>query len=192
MKHDGPESARADALRNRAVILDAAVDVLAVHPSASLAEVASRAGLGRATLYRHFDSREALRLAIREEALARAAEALSEARVEDRPVREAIREAAALLVPLGMRFRILLAEGADTDPEFLAARDRVLQPLSGLVARGVADGELRPDVSPAWVGMVLAGLLVSAVRAADAGVVPVGEAPDLVTDTLFDGFGNMP
>jgi AcrR family transcriptional regulator len=185
------EAGRADALRNRGAILDAAVDVLADDPSASLAEVARRAGLGRATLYRHFPSREALRDAIRQEALARAQAALAGAGLDDVPAREGVRRAAAVLVPLGMRFRVLLAEGADVDPDFVAARDVALAPLIGLVARAAAErGDVDgPAVNPAWTGLVLANLLVTAARAADAGVVAPDDAAELVTRTLFDGIG---
>jgi AcrR family transcriptional regulator len=189
---EGAEHARADAVRNRAAILDAAADVLATTPGASLAEVAHRAGLGRATLYRHFENREALRAAIREEALARAAATLAAADLEDCSVREGVRRAAAVLVPLGMRFRILLAEGADTDPQFLAARDQVLAPLRQVVARGVAAGELAADTDPRWLGTVLAGLLTTAVRSASAGVIDPDRAGDLVCQALFDGFGTGP
>ncbi|HEX6248915.1 MAG TPA: helix-turn-helix domain-containing protein [Nocardioidaceae bacterium] len=181
------EAERADVLRNRGAILDAAVDVLAADPSASLAEVARRAGLGRATLYRHFPSREALRDAIRQEALSRAEAALDGARLDEVPAREGVRRAAEVLVPLGMRFRVLLAEGADVDPAFVAARDRALAPLVGLVAR--AAGEQGAAVNPAWTGMVLANLLVTAARAADAGVIDQHDAADLVTRTLFEGLG---
>lgn len=175
------EAERADVTRNRGAILDAAVDVLAADPSASLTEVAQRAGLGRATLYRHFPSREALREAIRVEALQRAEVALADAGLEGLPPREGVRRAAEVLVPLGMRFRVLLAEGADVDPDFVAARDRALAPLMALVVR--AGGH----TNPAWTGMVLANLLVTAARAADAGIVDLDEAPDLVAGTLFDG-----
>lgn len=184
------EHGRADVVRNRAAILDAAVDVLAADPSASLGDVARRAGLGRATLYRHFPSREALRDAIREEALARAQDALAAADLDGLEPREGVRRAAEVLVPLGMRFRVLLAEGADVDPEFVAARDRVLAPLVGLVARAVARGAAGgPPANPVWAGMVLANLLVTAARAADAGVIEQAEAPELVTRTLFEGLG---
>lgn len=187
----GPGGAheRVDAVRNRTAILEAAVAVLAVEPSASLSEVATRAGLGRATLYRHFPSREDLRAAIREEALTRASAALEEARLEECSVREGVRRAAAALLPLGMRFRILLAEGADTDPGFLAAREQALRPLSNLVLRGVADGELDPGGDPTWAALVLASLLTSAVRAASLGSTTVEDAPDLVCTAFFDGFG---
>lgn len=182
------EVERADVLRNRGAILDAAVDVLADDPSASLSEVARRAGLGRATLYRHFPSREALRAAIRQEALSRARAALAGAALEDVPAREGVRRAAEVLVPLGMRFRVLLAEGADVDPGFIAARDVALAPLLGLVARAAAERGAA-GMNPAWTGLVLANLLVTAARAADAGVIALDEAGDLVARTLFDGIG---
>ena len=100
-----------------------------------------------------------------------------------------MRRAASVLVPLGMRFRILLAEGADNDPDFLAAREQSLAPLWAALERGIAAGELAPATEPPWVAMTLAGLLVTAVRAADAGVILVDQAGDLVSGALFDGFG---
>lgn len=184
------EHSRADALRNRAALLDAAADVLAVAPQASLGEIATRAGLGRATLYRHFDSREALRAAIRDEALSRASAALAGVELTDCDTREALRRAATVLVPLGMRFRILLAEGAETDPDFLAARTAALAPLLAVLARGVEAGELSRTASTAWHGMVLAGLLMTAVQAAAAGVIDPDAAGALVADAFVDGFGH--
>lgn len=184
------ERSRADALRNRAALLDAAADVLAVAPHASLGEVATRAGLGRATLYRHFDSRDALLAAIRTEALSRASVALASADLADWDTREAVRRAATVLVPLGMRFRILLAEGAETDPHFIAARNEALAPLLAVLARGVESGELSGVPNTAWLGMVLAGLLMTAVQAAAAGLIDPAEAGALVAEAFIDGFGN--
>lgn len=184
------ERNRADALRNRAALLDAAAEVLAEAPQASLAEVATRAGLGRATLYRHFDSRSALQAAIREEALARAAATLAAADLSDCDTREGIRRAADALVPLGMRFRILLTDGSDTDAEFLAARNQTLAPLWSVLARGVETGELPRAANIGWLGMVLAAVLMTAVRAADAGVIDPGDAGALVADTFMDGFSS--
>ena len=45
-------------------IIDAAIDTLARNPGASLSEIASRAGVGRASLHRHFSSRGDLVAAI--------------------------------------------------------------------------------------------------------------------------------
>jgi TetR/AcrR family transcriptional regulator, mexCD-oprJ operon repressor len=183
------EHNRADALRNRAALLDAAAEVLAEAPQASLAEAATRAGLGRATLYRHFDNRDALRAAIRDEALARASAALAGAALSDCDTREGIRRAAGVLVPLGMRFRILLTDGSHADSDFVAARNDALAPLWSVLNRGVEAGELPGTPNSAWLGMVLAAFLMTAVRAADAGLIDPTEAADLVADGFIDGFG---
>lgn len=51
---------RADARRNMEAILDAAREELIADPRAGLARIAERAGVHRATLHRHFASREDL------------------------------------------------------------------------------------------------------------------------------------
>lgn len=54
-------SPRADALRNRARLIEAATAAFAEHGEAtSLEDVAQRAGVGIGTLYRHFPTRDAL------------------------------------------------------------------------------------------------------------------------------------
>jgi AcrR family transcriptional regulator len=58
------ETQRRAAERNRAAILGAANEVFAASPSASMNEVAIRAGVGAGTLYRHFPTREDLILAV--------------------------------------------------------------------------------------------------------------------------------
>jgi AcrR family transcriptional regulator len=55
---------RSDARENRARILEAALDALTDSPTASLNSIATRAGVGIGTLYRHFPTREALLLAV--------------------------------------------------------------------------------------------------------------------------------
>src|SRR4051812_45074472 len=51
---------RADAVRSIQQILEIADGVFEKNPQASLQEVATAAGLTRMTIYRHFESREAL------------------------------------------------------------------------------------------------------------------------------------
>ncbi|UXA16392.1 TetR/AcrR family transcriptional regulator [Mycobacterium sp. SMC-4] len=61
---------RADAARNRQLLLRSAHDAFAKHGvNASLDDVARAAGVGPGTLYRHFPSRDALVLAVIDEGL---------------------------------------------------------------------------------------------------------------------------
>jgi AcrR family transcriptional regulator len=58
------QTLRADARANRDRILEVARDALAADPEASLNAIAKTAGVGAATLYRHFPTREALVLGV--------------------------------------------------------------------------------------------------------------------------------
>jgi AcrR family transcriptional regulator len=58
------DTQRRAAERNHAAILDAARELFTASPSASMNEVATRAGVGAGTLYRHFPTREDLILAV--------------------------------------------------------------------------------------------------------------------------------
>src|SRR5689334_18910598 len=71
---------RKDALRSRRAILDAAHQLLSNGGDASFAEIAYTAGVGQATVYRHFENRQDLIAALAEEGMARL-----EARVAEAP-----------------------------------------------------------------------------------------------------------
>src|SRR5215510_1151556 len=65
-----PRRRRADAERSIASILTAGTQALAVDPDASMAEIARRAGVVRATIYMHFPTREALLDAVMDHTIA--------------------------------------------------------------------------------------------------------------------------
>ena len=92
---------RADAERSVARILDAAVEALASDPEASMAAIARRAGVVRATIYVHFPTREALIEAVTKRAIAEATAVIAAAEPERGDPREALRR--VLLEPLIQR-----------------------------------------------------------------------------------------
>src|SRR3954451_11495306 len=85
-----PKRRRADAERNISVITEAALQALASDPDVSMAEIARRAGVVRATIYMHFPTREALLDAVRVPAPAKVAEAPRQAEPERGEPKEAL------------------------------------------------------------------------------------------------------
>src|SRR3954471_6142613 len=85
-----PRRRRADAERCIAAITQAALETLATDPDASMAEIARRAGVVRATIYMHFPTREALLDAVMEHAVDQVAQAMREAEPEQGTPTEAL------------------------------------------------------------------------------------------------------
>src|SRR5262252_8348399 len=78
---------RADAIRNRERVLEAAKAVFSQGgPEASLETVAKRAGVGIGTLYRHFPTREALFEAVYRREVEQLSELAEQLREEPSPV----------------------------------------------------------------------------------------------------------
>ena len=154
-----PPRRRADAERSIARILDAAVDALAADPDASMAEIARRAGVVRATIYVHFPTREALLEAVTHRAIAEVAEVIEAAEPHRGDPADALgRVVAASWRTLG-RYHALVAINARNDDhdELRRRHSSVLAALEPLIERGQADGSFRSDVPVAWhLSMVLA------------------------------------
>jgi TetR/AcrR family transcriptional regulator, repressor for lfrA len=156
--------------RTRRAILDAAVSVLSRRPTASLAEIADEAGVGRTTLHRYYPERSDLLDAISADALAQIAAAMRRARPADGSAREALLRLCRELFDLGELLTVVFSqiltpgrpeweESSDTDNEMLH-----------LVERGHRDGSISTALTPYWVH----GLLWTTLYAADSYVRETG------------------
>jgi AcrR family transcriptional regulator len=154
-------------LRQRvtAAILDAAAELLAARGGqASMADVATAAGVARATLYRYFPSRDALLDELAGVAAREAGEQLAAASLDRVSAPDAVVRAVRALVGVGDYFVLLDRGRARAGPgEY---ERRVAAPLRAVIERGQAAGELRGDVPAAWLAEALVGLVVSVLRAA--------------------------
>jgi AcrR family transcriptional regulator len=172
---------RADAERSVARILDAAVDALASDPEASMAEIARRAGVVRATIYVHFPTRESLIEAVTHRAIAEVA-AVIEAAEPDRgePAEALARVVTSAWRTLGRFHSLVEINTRLPQTELHAKHGPVLGTLEPLIERGQRDGRFRADVSPAWhLAMVLA-----IVHAASAALDAEHASPDAMEREL--------
>ncbi|MCX5524688.1 TetR/AcrR family transcriptional regulator [Streptomyces bobili] len=140
---------RADALRNRERIVTAAREMFVeLGPDVPLDDIARRAGVGNATVYRHFPDREALVREVVCFVLDRTAEAAAEALAEtgdafgalERFVHVAADERVSALCPM-------IAGAFDqSHPDLVATRMRFEQLVDEVMERARQAGQLRDDV----------------------------------------------
>ena len=176
---------RADAERNLTRIIESATALLAVNPRASMAEIAEASGLVRATLYRHFPTREELLRAIYSTALEDALSAILAVEPERGKATDAIGRVVDALLVVGDRYQILQAERRDY-PELREQEESVGAPMIALVERGQRDGELRDDLPLRWLVAALASLVTEALRAVARGDIDRDQAGALATRTFLE------
>lgn len=141
-----PRAPRADALANRAGILDAARTALAADPHASVDVIARSAGLSRRTLYGHFDDRDAL---IRELIVigAQRFNAIADS-ITDTDAQLALARLAARLwqEAAHVHFAAVLALDEAHVEHTADALAPLRQAVADLVRRGQDDGSFRTDL----------------------------------------------
>jgi AcrR family transcriptional regulator len=152
---------RADALRNRERIVTAAREMFTEHgPDVPLDEIARRAGVGNATVYRNFPDRDALVREVVCSVMDRTTEAAEQALAEtgdafealERFVHAAADERISALCPM------VSSTFDKNHPDLEAARERVERIVEGIMDRARAAGQLRPDVGVGDLMIVVAQL----------------------------------
>jgi AcrR family transcriptional regulator len=153
---------RADAVRNRERVLEAAKAVFSAGgPDASLEAVARRAGVGIGTLYRHFPTREALFEAVYRREVQQLVELAEQLKSAAEPV-EALRRwlrsnVEVVATKKGMLAALALAVHGSSEL-YAYAFERLTKAVGALLDRAVAAGELRGDISPEDLLRALVGM----------------------------------
>ena len=142
---------RADAERSIARILDAAVECLSENPEASMADIASQAGVVRATIYVHFPTRESLVEAITHRAIAEVAQVIGAAEPDvGEPVEALGRVVSATWRTLGRYHALVAINSRLPHVELHHRHGSALGALEPLIERGQRAGAFRADVPAAW------------------------------------------
>ncbi len=155
------ESLRADARLNRERILAAARDSFVERGAdVPLEEIAARAGVGIATLYRRFPDRAALQRAVALDVLTRVGQE-ARAAIEEEPdafsalvryMRRALAMQVSAVVPA------LLGSVDLEDEEFRAVRMESASLMEAMIERAQAEGALRPGIVFGDIALLLVRL----------------------------------
>lgn len=149
---------RADSRRNREALLSHAAELMAERgPAVPLDEIAKAAGVGNATLYRHFPDRSVLFQAIAEQVMTLTVQAAEQALDQEdhsfqalaRYLREAVRVRVAWVMPA------IAAEITRDDAVLTALRERSVKAITQLIANAQRDGVIRQDITFGDIGLLL-------------------------------------
>lgn len=166
MQHSGGSSKRADAMTNRARILEAAQSVFAeCGLELEMNVVAARAHLGVGTLYGHFANREELLCAIVRRATEDAFTRMQAAARADDP-RAALQALVSVALQVLQQYRPLFVVIRDVrleklvDPSYgHALRCQFLEIPRELIDRGIQLGIFRKDLDPEMAAVIIMGSL---------------------------------
>lgn len=172
----------------REAILDAAIDVLGRNPGASLSEVAERAGVGRASLHRHFPSRDNLVAAVIRRCMDETDAATAAAIRDAGSARETLSRMLEAVIPLGDRYNFL-ASLSSLDAELRTRNEANLEWLAELIDSLKEEGVIAPEVPRAWAAANIDAQIWIAWTEVAAGRLAAAHAADLVLHTLLEGLG---
>lgn len=182
-------------MSTRDTVLAAGQRLLTQDPTASMAQIAAAAGVGRATVHRHFASRDDLLREIGLRSLERWQEELVAVGVADvvasadpARIRACLDELLGQYVGDSEDFGIALTDPTVlNDPTLKARADALFEEEIALYAAAQEEGVLRADVPARWLGHIVYGLLVAARDALVAGDIARREAEAMVSAAFFEG-----
>jgi AcrR family transcriptional regulator len=178
---------RSDADRSVAAILAAALDALASDPDASMAEIARRAGVVRATIYVHFPTRESLLDTVMEHAVAEVAQATSDAEPQRGEPKEALERVLRATWQKLDRFHTLVAINTSrlSVNELRRRHLPVTTQFAPLIERGQKQGVFRGDLPVEWHLAVIRALVHAASAELHSGRISEAEVEPALLTTVF-------
>jgi AcrR family transcriptional regulator len=168
-------------------ILDAAAVVFAEHgEAASMADVATTAGVGRTTLYRYFPSREVLQDALTQAVGEEWHRRFAEAGLDTAGAREGIARATRIIFGFAAKYEALA--WALRKPEVPdETKRRLAEPIAALFRRGAADGAWRAGLSDETLLNTYLALVMGALHDKMHHRMGVEPAAAAITSVFLDG-----
>ncbi|MGD0556515.1 MAG: helix-turn-helix domain-containing protein [Streptosporangiaceae bacterium] len=166
-RSDGERPLRADARRNRELLLAAAREVFDEQGAdASLDEIARRAGTGNATLYRHFPTRRELIVAVY---ASEVADLCAAGETGEEPGEALFGWLRAFIAHVATKRDLAFAISGDKETLYDEWHQAMRSTASALLVRAQADGAVRATVTAADLLAVATGIAVSSADSDQAG-----------------------
>lgn len=173
---------------DREQVLRSAAALLTRRSTATMDEVARAAGIGRATLHRHFAGRDALVRALETLGIQEFEAALDAAALDEGTSEEGLRRLIAAVEPSAGLLAFLVTENQLFEgDEVNDGWNRLDARVSAFFLRGQQRGELRIDLTPAWLTEALYGLIGTAAWAVQVGRVAAKDFPYMIAELLLGG-----
>lgn len=173
---------------DREQVLRSAAALLTRRSTATMDEVAKAAGIGRATLHRHFAGRDALVRALEELGIQEFEAALDAAALDEGTAEEALRRFVAAVEPSAGLLSFLVTENQLFEgDEQNDGWDRLDARVAAFFRRAQERGEIRIDLTPAWLTEALYGLIGTAAWAVQVGRVAAQDFQFMIVELLLGG-----
>jgi AcrR family transcriptional regulator len=179
---------RADAERSISSIIDAALEALGGDPDVSMAEIARRAGVVRATVYMHFPTRESLLDAVMEHAVGQVAESTSGAEPTQGEPEEALERVLRATWHKLSDFHTLLAINTSrlSASELHRRHQPVMTLFVPLIERGQEKGVFRNDLPVPWHLAMIRAIAHAASAEVRSGRIEESQVEDAMISTALN------
>jgi TetR/AcrR family transcriptional repressor of mexCD-oprJ operon len=151
----------------------------------TMSQIADAVGIGRATLYRYYPTREDLMRALGDAALTRTRAQLDQAEIDTVDFPEALARVASVLVEARAEYAVL--ERAVVKQDKRKVDRKIGAPIRALFSRGLADGSLRPDLSEAQHLELFKHILMAAIKMTSDSQIAPGEAAAIAASIFLNG-----
>ena len=155
-----------------------------------MSEIAIKAGVGRATLHRHFPTREHLINALSHRCIEETNAAVAAVVDAEMSGLERLERTLAAIIPLGDRYSFL-SQGPSDDETLVAAYRAQLQWVKALIADLKREGHIDASVPDSWALAQIDQLVWTAWDQVSRGHIKAADAPSLALRTLVHGLGGQ-
>lgn len=174
-------------LSSKQAIIEAAFERFNNNPKASLADIATHAGVARATLHRLFAGRNDLLIAMTLQAIEETELAANQASKDSPNYSDALEQIFKAMIPLGNRHGFLAQQLPLNHPKVKRLLQQQQHDMDQLITNAKTEGFFSPHLSNAWITQTYDHMIHAAWMMIRSEQSTTQQATDLAWHTLTHG-----